>query len=194
MLPIERQKLIKKWISEEKNLKISELSKRLNVSEMTIHRDVQTLINEGIVVKTFGGISLSSHGKEGERTVHDRCVYCNKDIDERLSVRLIKHDGEIEVACCAHCGLLRLIQAGGAVTQGICYDFLLNTTISVFSASYVLEPDLQVGCCCPQILTFGASDLAERFVRGFGGRCMNYEQMIKEIAEWLGPGHKCRLT
>ncbi|MFC7392035.1 DeoR family transcriptional regulator [Scopulibacillus cellulosilyticus] len=185
MLPIERQKLIKKWIEEQKDMKISELSRRLNVSEMTIHRDVQALIDEGTVVKTFGGITLSPEWKEEERAVHDRCVYCYRKIHERLSVRLIKKDGGMEVACCAHCGLLRLNQLNDSVTQGICYDFLLNTTISVFSASYVVEPELQVGCCHPQILTFGASSHAKRFVKGFGGRYMNYDDVIKEVANYM---------
>jgi len=54
MLPAERQTYIKELIQAENHIKISELSKRLDVSDMTIHRDVKVLIDEGVVVKTFG--------------------------------------------------------------------------------------------------------------------------------------------
>src|SRR5690625_7888217 len=58
MLPIERQNRIKELIQVKHNMKISELSKELCVSEMTVHRDLKPLIDAGIVIKTFGGISL----------------------------------------------------------------------------------------------------------------------------------------
>ena len=60
MLRPDRQKKIKEWILSEKSLKIGELSEQLGVSEMTIHRDLKPLIEEGLIVKTFGGIMWSN--------------------------------------------------------------------------------------------------------------------------------------
>ncbi|MFS8580507.1 MAG: DeoR family transcriptional regulator, partial [Novibacillus thermophilus] len=58
MLPIERQKHIRDLIQKKKTLKISELSEYLQVSEMTVYRDIKPLIEEGLIEKTFGGVSL----------------------------------------------------------------------------------------------------------------------------------------
>ena len=51
MLPIERQKQILDWLSKEGNLTITEISKRLNVSEMTIYRDIKPLVEEKRFIK-----------------------------------------------------------------------------------------------------------------------------------------------
>lgn len=106
MLPIERQNRIKSLIRQKHNMKISELSKELCVSEMTIHRDLKPLIDEGIIMKTFGGISLvQKHVRK--KTRDDECVFCNRHIEVRMAYRLVLSNNNIEMACCAHCGLLR---------------------------------------------------------------------------------------
>jgi len=61
MLPIERIKQIKELVQEKEVIKISELSNLLNVSEMTIHRDIKPLIDDGVILKTFGGIRLNKN-------------------------------------------------------------------------------------------------------------------------------------
>ena len=60
MLPVERRSRIKALIQSKQNMKISELSELLGVSEMTIHRDLRPLLEEGLIHKTFGGITLAS--------------------------------------------------------------------------------------------------------------------------------------
>lgn len=191
MLPVERQSLIKEWITAQHHMKISELSLRLKVSEMTVHRDIQPLIDEGVIVKTFGGITLAANTTRAESDKADRCILCQQPINGRLNYRMIKSNGEMEIACCAHCGLLRHHQLGDEVIQGLCSDFLLHTTISVFSAAYVIDPNLQISCCNPQILTFGSAVHAESFVKGFGGRFMAFEAMKKEVARSMEPGASC---
>src|SRR5690625_5055980 len=127
MLPVERQEYIKKLIKEKENMKISELSKRLNVSEMTIHRDIKPIIEEGLIIKSFGGISLVKQNKR-EREVS--CIYCCKQIQHQMAFRILLSNDRVETACCAHCGLLRYQQLGSDVKQIICYDFFRQTTIS----------------------------------------------------------------
>ena len=58
MLANERQQLIRELINSQKNLRISDLSGILGVSDMTVHRDIKVLVEEGIIEKTFGGIRL----------------------------------------------------------------------------------------------------------------------------------------
>lgn len=173
MLPVERRHRIKQLIIEHEHMKISELSETLDVSEMTIHRDVKPLIDEGIALKTFGGISLSEQAKEPVRT-HHSCVICKSDINARLAYRMILNDNRIEVACCAHCGLMRHRQLGDEVAQAMCYDFLKQTTMSVGDAWYVMDTSLDLGCCHPQVLTFDLQEHAVNFVKGFGGTMYNF--------------------
>jgi|SRR5690625_174165 len=179
MLPAERLKYIKKLIRDKKYMKISDLSQALGVSEMTIHRDIKPLIETGIIIKTFGGIALAQDSIYDKNT----CIYCNRNISDRLAYRIILTNHDIEIACCAHCGLLRHRQLGSYVRQSICYDFFKQTTISAPLASYVMDTSLDMGCCQPQVLTFKRYDHAEKFVKGFGGHIYSFQQAIEVISE-----------
>ena len=55
MLAAERRLRIARVIQDETSVRVSELSKVLQVSEVTIRRDLQELEKEGIVKKTHGG-------------------------------------------------------------------------------------------------------------------------------------------
>lgn len=191
MLPVERQRQIKRLIQEKKTLKISELSERLNVSEMTIYRDIKPLIEEGFIARTFGGISLM---EKTDRTIPDQihCVYCHKsNHNPKMTYRLILSHDHIETACCAHCGLLRHRQLGDEVLQAICHDFFMHTTLSAPLTWYVLNTSLNVFCCEPQVLTFANREHAKKFVKGFGGAIYRFEDAMEAVQrEMQGrPGH-----
>ncbi|GGH86115.1 DeoR/GlpR family transcriptional regulator of sugar metabolism [Pullulanibacillus pueri] len=176
MLPIERQQRIKTMIQSKQHMKIAELSERLGVSEMTIHRDLKPLIEEGLIIKTFGGITLLPNPGE-KKEQHEVCVLCRRPYNERSSYRLILPNHAIEVACCPHCGLLRHYQLGDKVIQAICYDFLRHTTISAPLAFFVMETSLDTGCCNPQVLPFEYQDHAEKFIKGFGGQVYRFDEV-----------------
>lgn len=180
MLAHERRERIKEMIQAQHHLKISELSHLFNVSEMTIHRDIKPLIEQGWVKKTFGGISLVQ--EEAKYLVsHDDCVYCHRKVDQRLSTRLILSNHRIETACCAHCGILRHKQLGDEVMQMIGYDFFSHATISASMAWFVMDTTVDMHCCQPQLLPFGRKDYAEGFVKGFGGVVLSLEETIERL-------------
>lgn len=178
MLPVERLNRIKELIQEKKNIKIAELSSELNVSEMTIHRDLKPLVEEGLIVKTFGGISLA---ESKPMEPNDTCIYCSRTINEKMAYRLILPNNKIEIACCAHCGLLRHQQLGDEVIQAICYDFFRQTTISAQLASFVMDTTIDMGCCQPQVLSFEWQDHAQKFVKGFGGNVYPFDEAMKTV-------------
>lgn len=179
MLPIERLNHIKKIIHQRKSVKISELSKELGVSEMTIHRDIKPLIEDGVIVKTFGGITLLS--KKNDTIVNPFCVICNREINKKMAYRIILADGKIELACCAHCGLLRHHQLGQEVKQALCYDFLRLTTINARTAWYVMDTTIEMGCCQPQLLTFEWKEHATQFVKGFKGEVLSFHRATEAV-------------
>jgi DeoR family transcriptional regulator, copper-sensing transcriptional repressor len=180
MLPIERQRQIKLLIQTKKTLKIGDLSKQFNVSEMTIYRDIKPLLEEGLISKTFGGISLvekNTHSLSSQ----SHCIYCQRPNNPKMAYRLILSDDSIETACCAHCGLLRHRQLGEEVLQAICHDFFMHTTISAPLTWYVIDTTLNVACCQPQVLTFENLEHAEKFVKGFGGKIYGLQDAMEVI-------------
>lgn len=197
MLPLERQNRIKELVFERINMKISELSKELDVSEMTVHRDLKSLIDEGFVVKTFGGITLAQkYHKRQDVSTTNNCIICHHHITERLSYRLILHHHHVESLCCAHCGLIRQHQLGEEVMQAFCHDFLRHTTISATIAWYVMGTSVDIHCCQPQVLTFERREEAEKFVKGFGGQMLTFAEATRRLMNHMtgsdGSGTRCQ--
>jgi DeoR/GlpR family transcriptional regulator of sugar metabolism len=64
MFGIERLQAIRVLVKEKKSVEVTYLSKELNVSEVTIRRDLDKLEKEGLVEKTYGGAILieKDHG------------------------------------------------------------------------------------------------------------------------------------
>lgn len=186
MLPIERKQQILTWLEKEETLRISDVSKRLGVSEMTVYRDIKPLIEDSKVEKTANGIAL----KAKTEIPANVCAYCLKPVNSRLSVQLIKHNQQIEQTCCAHCGLLRYRDIENEVSQIICKDFLKDTTISAKVATYLVNADLNLNCCQPQVITFDSSKHAKQFQTGFGGEMYSFEKAINVIVQEM-EGSSC---
>lgn len=186
MLPIERRKQILTWLEHEETLRVSEISKRLSVSEMTVYRDLKPLIEEQKVSKTSNGIALIPQSYDSSAN----CSYCNKNTATRLSVQLIKLNQRVEHTCCAHCGLLRYQAIESEVSQIICRDFLKDTTISAKLATFLLHADLNLNCCQPQVIPFDSIKQAEQFQRGFGGKIYDFEEAIKAVKDEMN-GTSC---
>lgn len=180
MLPIERQKRIKELIKQKNHMKISELSNVLGVSEMTVHRDLKPLIDEGAVIKTFGGVTAAPKTKNNHPNT-ESCIICSHIINERFSYRLILPNNKTEIACCPHCGLIRHLQLSDEVIQAICYDFLRQTTLSATLAWFVMDTSVHIDCCQPQVLTFEQRDHADKFVKGFGGKVYSFNEAMKSV-------------
>ena len=55
MIPVERRQIILEMVAEKGIVSIAELTDRMNVSHMTIRRDLQKLEQQGAVVLVSGG-------------------------------------------------------------------------------------------------------------------------------------------
>lgn len=58
MFGLERLQTIRELVIEKKSVEVTHLSRELDVSEVTIRRDLDKLEKEGLVVKTYGGAIL----------------------------------------------------------------------------------------------------------------------------------------
>lgn len=61
MFAIERQRMIKNLLLQNRHVTVTELSDCLNVSEVTIRRDLEKLENEQFLMRTHGGAVVREH-------------------------------------------------------------------------------------------------------------------------------------
>ncbi len=178
MIPTARQKLILQWLSEQASLTIDDLSKRLEVSAMTVHRDLDALAREGLVIKVHGGVVVADHA--GERRATDQCSLCDRPVQGRTAFSIRLENGTTLAACCPHCGLLLLRNT--EVASVLTTDFLYGRTINAVQAAYLIESSVAV-CCLPSVLTFASLDDASRFQKGFGGEIMIFADARRYLTD-----------
>lgn len=183
MLPTARQNLILHWLHEEASLTTDMLVDRLDVSIMTVHRDLDTLARDGLVVKVHGGVTLPSD--RASKPSIPSCYLCDMPVPVRTSFTVQVETGDLFHACCPHCGFLMIpqIEARGIVAA-LTRDFLYGRTMNVTQAVYVLDSEITL-CCVPSLLCFATREDANRFHKGFGGTVMT----CSEAREYLTSHH-----
>ena len=157
MLATERRKIILEELETSGLVRVGDLSKKLDVSRMTIHRDLSQLADEGLLEKVFGGAVTVLHEPAGK----DGCVMCGMRNRERTAFVVNCADGSQLQACCPHCGIMVLTAREQAVSA-MAADFLHGRMVNVRFAFFLVDPDLTV-CCTPAVLCFETQRDAERF-------------------------------
>lgn len=181
MMKTKRQEELYTLIKEKKELTIKELSLRFKVSEMTVHRDIKNLIDNGLVKKVYGGIQLIEYFVNPQQ---NQCAFCHKTIasEGKLNYKIVLVNNQTENTCCAHCGILRHKQIESQVVQAFCHDFITHTTISTSTVWFVMDSILDLGCCQPQVFAFGNKSYAERFIKGFNGVILSFEEVSDRLS------------
>ncbi len=174
--PAVRRQHILTWLQAEGSISISQLAERLDVSIMTVHRDLNVLAEEGGVRKLHGAVILDS-----ELRTQDTCEMCGMINDGRTSCRLHMEDGSQIEACCPHCGLM-LIHRKRGVESAFIRDYLYGYMVNANSALYVMNSGITL-CCRPSLLAFATVEDAERFVTGFGGTVLTYAEAMTHIQD-----------
>ncbi|QHQ60119.1 DeoR family transcriptional regulator [Anaerocolumna sedimenticola] len=93
MFAIERIRIIKNYIINNQQAEVSTLSSMLNVSEVTIRRDLEKLESEGFLTRTHGGAVLNKIEENIISTTEEYNLTDYQEIAE-IAVQLIK-DGDI---------------------------------------------------------------------------------------------------
>jgi Fe2+ or Zn2+ uptake regulation protein len=157
---IERQNQIIELLAEHGSVQVDDLVNQLNVSKMTVHRDLDALEADGRLRKVHGGAALAEAAQSNE------CTFCHGAIpaDSRSKVTLHMVDGTQHHACCPHCGLLAV--AGNTV---VCAgDRFPVRARGECALGDVCGPVLDI-CCAPTTLAFRRSR-CRTVAAGFGGQ------------------------
>ena len=173
---IDREKKILEHLQKQGSASIQELVEVFNVSNMTIHHELNKLAESGLIQKKHGGVALVTQSPTASI---NQCSMCNKTISERTVFIVRTTSGEQKRACCAHCGLMVQSQTQDAA-QSLTADYLHGHIISTTQAVYVLGSDLKV-CCVPSVLSFGSQEDAEKFQKGFGGTLATMKDALQFI-------------
>ena len=164
MLAADRRKRILDLLNQQGVVQIKDLSYSLDVSTMTIHRDLDKLAAEGRLHKVRGGAVSPPE----MANALDTCPTCHEHASGRNVMIIHLKDGTDRQACCSHCGLLALAKFGDEVESALATDFIYGRKVNARSASYVVAPQITI-CCTPTVLAFERDADAQRFQAGFGG-------------------------
>lgn len=170
---VNREKKILELLQKQGSASIQELVDAFDVSNMTIHRDLNRMVEAGYIQKKHGGVTLTG---KSSFAIEGQCDLCSKAIQSRTSFIVRFENGEQKRACCAHCGLMIQSQAK-KVWQSLTADYLHGHMISAKQAVYIMGSDLNI-CCVPSMLSFGSRSEAEKFQKGFGGTLGSMEEAV----------------
>ena len=87
-----RQQEILKLLQEHRQLSVEELSARLEVSEITIRRDLQRFEDQGLIERFYGGAKYISGKIEKENIDQKQYNSTKKNIARRASGLVREHD------------------------------------------------------------------------------------------------------
>jgi DeoR/GlpR family transcriptional regulator of sugar metabolism len=177
-IPAARRQQILNWLRKEGSLSIRELESRLDVSHMTIHRDLKTLSAKDLIRKVRGGAVLIADQSEA-RQDHRSCLMCGGRVTRRQEFIILPKEKEQITACCPHCGIMLVIDIG-QVDSALARDYLYGRMINVYQAYYVIASDILL-CCEPTVLCFARMSDADKFCRGFGGQVMDFSQALTHL-------------
>ncbi len=170
MTPTERREQMMVWLREDHLIRIDDLARRLNVSQMTVHRDLDALVETGQVEKVHGAARLP----DPNRVTAETCRLCGMPTPTRFHFVITTLDNQTLTACCAHCGFL-LLDTLPNVLSTLLKDFIYSKIINARQAYFVLESRISI-CCEPSVLAFASETDARDFQKGFGGQVMDFEK------------------
>ena len=130
-VPEKRRLEIKKIITENESISVSNLSKLFNVSEITVRRDLQKLEKDGFLDKVHGGAIARSFKTEYD-PVYLEDIKLNKDKKESIAKEAVKeiNDGDA------------VIIESGTTCLELVYNLANKRNLAIFTASVPIAYEL----------------------------------------------------
>lgn len=174
-----RQQTILSLVERKPVLTIAEIREVINVSAMTLHRDLRDLEEKRLIRRVHGGVVS---GKMPLPVQIESCAQCGGELPVRTRITIIDQHGKKLQVCCCHCGVNFVNQQEYRSAFG--QDFLYGTVVDLNRSHFLVKPRVKI-CCEPSVLLFADEEDALRMQKGFGGEIMNYENVRKLLVEGL---------
>ena len=172
----DRQQQIYELLQTQQRISTQEIRTHFDISPATASRDIHALVLAGLAVKASLGVKLAPPMEQPYQ--EKKCPYCKGMLKERTVFIIQMEDGSQRSACCCHCGLMALEQAG--VRTALACDFLYGRMINAPQAYYLLGSTVNL-CCGPTVLAFASEVEAQCFQLGFGGTIHMMEAAIQQL-------------
>ncbi len=181
-VPEARQARILELLQDQQTQSVQALSEELDVSLMTVHRDLNKLEASGKVRKVHGGVVLVSTKHTAGLGQRPSCAVCGGSGADRNAFMLNLTNGSQLHACCPHCGLLLLLARQRDVVSALAREFLYGRMVNVRQSYFVVGSSVRI-CCTPSTICFESALDATRFQRGFGGEVFDFADAMTHLSE-----------
>ncbi len=177
----ERQREILNLLDRQAGISAGDLARQFRVSRMTIHRDLSSLLSQGLLLRIRGGAVTRGRSSAPQ----ENCSVCARRIVPHQSSEVHCLDGSVDIACCAACGLRRSIERGGG-GQILVGDHISGRPVLAAEAFFLVN-SLASPCCQPSLLSFASENEVSLFQAGFGGSIARLEEALEflRVAENL---------
>jgi DeoR family transcriptional regulator, copper-sensing transcriptional repressor len=160
----DRQQQLYELLQARQRISTEEIKKQFSISSATASRDIHALVAAGMATKASHGVRLAP--PQETTFLETKCHYCGGTAKERTAFIIQMQDGTQRSACCCHCGLMALEQAGAQTA--LARDYLYGRMVNARQATYILGSRVSL-CCEPSVLCFANREEAACFQLGFGG-------------------------
>ena len=110
---------------------------------------------------------------------HQQCIMCGMDLTKYTHVRyqIIDTGGNTYTTCGVQCGLLLQLNLKDKFKSATATDLFNHKTLPADKAWYVYRSTI-ITDMGPGFIAFASRDHANRFVTGFGGKVVNWQQAL----------------
>lgn len=180
-----RQRKILALLEREAGIAAEDLANRLQVSRMTVSRDLRQLCKRGLLRRIHGGAVVM---KGGGRVASGPCKMCGSPLLPHQYGEIYLPDGSVEYACCTLCAL-KHHSARSRVDRLELGDQLSGRRLVADEAFFLIN-SLATPCCQPSILSFADMDGITLFQAGFGGSIARFAEAVEflRVAQKLETG------
>jgi len=177
-----RQHEILTLLDKESGISAGDLAQRLQVSRMTIHRDLHSLLRQGLLLRIHGGAVTKGFVRKAAET---QCSACQRQLLPHQYSEIHGVDGSLNVACCTACGLRQFSGRSRAV-QLFVGDQISGRMLPAEDAFFLVN-SLASPCCQPSFLSFSCESEIALFQAGFGGSIARLNEALEflRVAEGL---------
>lgn len=169
-------------LDKESGISAGDLAQRFQVSRMTIHRDLNSLLKQGMLLRIHGGAVIKGHNRSAEDS---HCAACKRRLLPHQCGEIRREDGSFDVTCCAACGLRRFSSQSEAAQLFV--GDQISGQMFLAEDAYFLVNSLASPCCQPSLLSFSSENEVALFQAGFGGSIARLDEALEflRVAEDL---------